>query len=129
MFRTILFVLFLLSCFVRVAYPQELRIFRSEVTHKYGFGIQNAGVVISPIYEDVKSNFTEGLAAVKLHGKWGFIDPNGHEAIPFLYDDINPFSEGYAAVALNAKYGIIDKSGQQILPFQYDYSACFTKGW
>ncbi|EOD7173401.1 WG repeat-containing protein, partial [Campylobacter coli] len=45
---------------------------------------------------DGVGNFSEGLAAVGLNGKWGFIDKNGEFAIKPKFDDIWDFSEGLA---------------------------------
>ncbi|MBK8352585.1 MAG: WG repeat-containing protein [Saprospirales bacterium] len=43
------------------------------------------------------SGFSEGLAAVELNGKWGFIDENGNRVIPsFKFDEVNSFSNGLA---------------------------------
>ena len=40
---------------------------------------------------DWVNNFFEGLASVKLNGKWGFIDKTGREAIPCKYDNVCSF--------------------------------------
>ena len=53
--------------------------------------------VIAPQYEDART-FSNGLAAVKLNGKWGYIDLDNKVVIDFLYDDAKMFSEGYAVV-------------------------------
>jgi len=37
-----------------------------------------------PYYDEVRS-FSEGLAAVSLDGKWGFMDKNGVMVIPHMY--------------------------------------------
>lgn len=52
---------------------------------------------ISPKYEDARS-FSEGLAAVKQGGKWGYIDTDGKTVISFQYDMAQRFSEGLAVV-------------------------------
>ena len=56
--------------------------------------------VISPQYEDAEP-FSEGLAAVKRDGKWGYIDTEGQTVIPFQYERAYDFSEGYAVVSPN----------------------------
>ena len=61
-------------------------------------------------YDDAY-NFSEGLALVKLNGKYGYIDKQGNEVIPLKYDYANNFLEGLALVRLNGKYGYIDKQG------------------
>ncbi len=55
--------------------------------------------------------FSEGLAAVKQAGLWGFIDKKGKALIGLKYEDAYGFSEGLAAVWLNDKMGYIFKSG------------------
>ena len=55
-------------------------------------------VMISPQYEDA-NQFSDGLAAVKQNGKWGYVDETGKTIIPFEYDYCYPFSEGLAIVA------------------------------
>lgn len=52
---------------------------------------------IAAQYEDAKT-FSEGLAAVKKDGKWGYIDKTGKTVIPFSYDYAFSFSEGLAVV-------------------------------
>ena len=64
---------------------------------------------------DFAGVFSEGFAAVKLNGKYGFIDKTGREVIPCKYDYTFKFSEGFAAVELNGKYGFIDKKGKPLL--------------
>ncbi len=54
--------------------------------------------------------FSEGLAAVKLDGKWGYIDQAGQEVVPCKYDDALYFSEGLAAVKLDGKWGFLSVS-------------------
>ena len=69
---------------------------------------------------DYKSEFSDGIAMVKLNDKWGYIDKTGREIIPIQYDNCDKFSEGIARVKLNYKWGYIDKTGREIIPIQYD---------
>ncbi len=65
------------------------------------------------------SFFIEGLAAASLNGKAGFIDKNGNEKIPFIYDECSFFRDGYAAFRSNSKWGLIDRTGKGIIPGTY----------
>lgn len=56
---------------------------------------------IKPQYEDAQG-FSDGLAAVKKNGKWGYIDTDGKVVIPFRYDQAYPFNEGKAVVGMLA---------------------------
>lgn len=115
----------------------------------YGFSDQNNNIIIPAIYNEV-SSFSEGLAAVKLNEKWGYINEKGEEVIPFIYDGVIPaggyinnddtevrfykhssnsnFFDGLAIVRLNNKLGCIDKTGAIIAPIKYDYFSSFTEG-
>ncbi len=53
--------------------------------------------VIEPNY-DYARGFSDGLAAVKKDGKFGYINENNEEIIPFQYDAAWSFSEGKAVV-------------------------------
>lgn len=83
--------------------------------------------VIEPKYE-VARDFSDGLAAVCLYGKWGFIAKNGKSSIAYRYDQCGSFSEGLARVRLYGKWGFIDKNGELLIPFKYSRAGDFTNG-
>jgi len=83
--------------------------------------------VISPIYDEVRM-FSYGLAAVRLDGKWGFIDTTGQEVISLVYDNAKRFSDGLAAVNNNGKWGFIDVTGREVVPLIYTYVWAFHDG-
>ncbi|MCL6590461.1 MAG: WG repeat-containing protein [Firmicutes bacterium] len=58
---------------------------------------QTAESVEDPLMEDAHS-FSEGLAAVKITGKWGFIDTKGNVVITPSFDKVGSFSEGLAVI-------------------------------
>ena len=66
-------------------------------------GVARFEIIIEPQYEDA-GMFFEGLAAVKMDGKWGYIDTENKVVIPFEYDYAGFFSEGYAVVGKNGTY-------------------------
>ena len=74
-----------------------------------------------------KDEYYEGLASVKLNGKWGFIDKTGKEVIPIKYDNAGSFSERLASVKLNDKWGFIDKTGKEVIPIKYDDVYSFSE--
>lgn len=84
-------------------------------------------VLIAPKYELVK-DFSEGLAAVKLNGKWGFVDKQGNEVIAPKYKDAGLFSEGIVAVKMSDKWGYIDHKGNTVIPFNYKAAKDFKDG-
>lgn len=77
----------------------------------------------------ISDSFKEGLLAVNLNNKWGFIDENGRQVIPVkYYNYVGNFSEGLAVARLNSKQGFIDKTGKKVIPFKYEYARGFSEG-
>jgi hypothetical protein len=68
---------------------------------------------------------TTGLTPAYRAGKYGFNDPNGHEAVPCRYDWVDRFYEGVAVIQLNGKYGFIDTTGHEVVPCRYNVVSRF----
>ena len=86
------------------------------------------GDVVIPFKYDKVQDFSEGLAAVKLKGKWGCINNSGKEVVPLKYDNVWDFEEGLAGVILKGKWGFIDKSGKEVVPLKYNGIFNFHEG-
>ena len=72
--------------------------------------------------------YSEGLAAVKINDKWGYIDENKNLTIPIQYDGADKFYNELAIVCIDSIDGIdgfnhhyetiyIDKTGKEVKPF------------
>ena len=104
---------------------------------KFGYYIDKTGKEVIPLKYDLKydydnmrdsGDFSEGLASVKLNGKFGYIDKTGKEIVPLKYDAVRSFESGLARVYVweknkGLKYGFIDKTGKEVIPLKYDYDA------
>jgi outer membrane protein OmpA-like peptidoglycan-associated protein len=84
-------------------------------------------ILVPPIYNNVK-DFSEGLAAVKVDSKWGFIDKLGKSVIKPKYKESGSFSEGLAAVKLSDDWGFINAKGEIIIQFRYKEVRAFQDG-
>lgn len=85
----------------------------------YGFvNINNKTRNIPPVYCLV-NRFSEGLAAVKKGGKWGYIDTNNNEVIGFDFDYAQNFKLGQAVVQKGDFYGVVDKKGNYVVQPMY----------
>lgn len=85
---------------------------------------------IEAIHEyDVLRNFSEGMAAVKKYGKWGFIDIDGNLKVPCIYNKVLAFNEGLAAVEKDGKWGFINKKGEVVVPIMYRDVSPFKNGF
>lgn len=80
-------------------------------------------------YEDAR-DFSEKRAAIKVDGKWGFIDYDEKTVIPCIYSRVGDFSEGVAyyekPLEPGGKYtierGFINYEGAQVLSLTENYS-------
>lgn len=64
--------------------------------------------------------FFEELAAVKIAGRWGYIDKSGQLVIPPQFDYAKAFFSGLGAVLVGERWGYIDRSGRMIVPPQFE---------
>ncbi len=101
-----------------IALTNEYVWFEDPSTGKRGY--THNGTIVIPARYDLAWSFSEGLARVRINGKYDFIDKSGTLVIPARYDRVWDFSEGLALVEINGKYGFIDKSGTLVIPARYD---------
>lgn len=57
--------------------------------------------------------FVDGLVAIKVGEKWGYLSSTGKVAIPAKFDDANEFNSGYAAAKIGNDYYILDTKGNE----------------
>ena len=80
-------------------------------------------------YEDA-SDFSEGRAAVKMNGKWGFINYDEQIVIPCIYSRVGDFGEGVAyyeiyqgpCARFTIERGFINYEGQVVLSLTENYA-------
>ena len=70
------------------------------------------------------------LVRVCKGNKWGFVDENNKEVIPFIYDYVYPFNhDNYTYADLNGFEGVIDRTGKILIPFIYNGVYDFKNGF
>jgi predicted small lipoprotein YifL len=107
----------------------------SNTERKYGY-IDKGNVFLGathtalPLYTYTgAADFKDGLAAVQTDGKWGFIDINGNETVPLIYEQVGLFADGLIPVKLDGYWGFVDKNGKTVIDFIYtDVSNGFSNG-
>ena len=65
-------------------------------------------------YEDAYP-FSNGLAAVQINKKWGYINTKGDLVIPAAYDSHESFTEGMAVVKSGNERHLINRTGETIV--------------
>ena len=76
-------------------------------------------------YQQVDANkISEGLLPVLRHGRVGYVNLQGREVVPTMYDMIKegqswarPVSEGRIVAKLNGNYGVINTGNQTVVSF------------
>ena len=72
--------------------------------------------------------FSDGVAAVCMNGKWGFIDREDKMVVPLKYDKVRKFKDGMAAVRIDGKWGFVDRTGKEIVAAKYSTVEDFSEG-
>ena len=85
------------------------------------------GTPLTDTHYEQTLGFSEGLAAVRENGRYGYIDLTGSVVIAPAYDSAGSFSQGVAAVeAPDGKWGYIDTEGEWYIKPAYEYAYGFT---
>ncbi len=120
----------------------------------YGLINKKGEEIVPCIYEDI-AEFRDGIAAVKLNGKWGYINKDGlisrieyddiclynnddgifsisHynkilELLEYFPKNLRFFEEDIGYVKKDSKYGIVDLNGIEIAPCIYEFFRPSTK--
>lgn len=77
-------------------------------------------------------NFDNGLCIVQDNGsgKFGVINNEGKNVIPFEYDNIKAaFRDNYIGVCKSDKWGFVDQEGKVVIPLVYDSVTDFEYGF
>ncbi|NOX93203.1 MAG: WG repeat-containing protein [Gammaproteobacteria bacterium] len=75
-----------------------------------------------------KASFHQGLAAVRLGEKYGYIDRSGRVVIAPRFQFAQIFSEGLARVVDNDRSGYIDQTGRVVITPQFHKAYKFSDG-
>ena len=106
-------------------FSEGLALIQEEKLFDYKFIDKSGKIVIDASKYDQVDSFKEGLAAVKINNKVGYIDKTGKLVIPCIYevDDMNrDFSEGLVSIhdEKTGNWGCMDKTGKIVIPCIYD---------
>jgi hypothetical protein len=93
-----------------------------------GYKTPDSDEPLIPRRFEVAQPFSEGLAAVRIDGLFGFINEHGEVVIAPRFEAAGSFSEGYAEVRIGNASGAIDRSGQLVVPAKFQRLLHFHDG-
>jgi hypothetical protein len=109
------------------------RLFPIWEQRKTGYMTSSGSVVIQPQF-DAGTEFSEGLASVRVGDKWGCIDEAGAMVIAPQFDQMLEFSEGLAPVLRLdiplriGNVGYVDRRGHWVIPPRFYSGLKFVDG-
>jgi hypothetical protein len=87
-----------------------------------------SGSFLETVFEDARPFSDEGYAAVMKNGKWGFINTNAQEIIPFVFEDALSFGQHLAAVKTGEYWGYINLYGNIVIEPTFYNAKSFSGG-
>ena len=100
---------------------------------KYGI-IDKAGrEILPPSFDNIASDFYEGLAPFRIGYKWGFVDPAGRIVVSPRFAAADRFSEGLAPVAQKNEHdafiwGYANRTGDYVVEPRFNRVSKFSEG-
>ncbi len=70
-------------------------------------------------------DFSEGLAAVLVDGRWGYVDTLGNLVVQPSYADAGSFAGGLARVKIGGRWGYIDATGKAVIAPRFHEASDF----
>ncbi|WP_447929877.1 WG repeat-containing protein [Sphingopyxis fribergensis] len=93
-----------------------------------GYGERGSEALKIPRRFEVARPFSDGLAIVRLDGRYGFIDSTGKFVIPPRFQSAGSFAGDFAEVRLEGASGIVDRSGRLVIPARFRRIIPFVGG-
>lgn len=92
--------------------------------------IRTVGLVLQLSGWELKnpSLWDSKIIAIRKNGKWGFVNNEGKECIPCVYDDVSEYNSGVASFKMDGQWGIMNIKGEPIVSPQYDRLTYFSEG-
>lgn len=81
---------------------------------------------LESVYADIETrydwhgNASDERIPVSNNNLFGYVDLNGKEVIPLIYEGASDFENGEATVMLNDLYGTINRDGAMVIPIKYE---------
>jgi len=91
-----------------------------------GYSDRGTGKELIPKAFERAMKFSEGLAAVRISGLFGYVDKTGKVVIEPQFDLAGPFHDGFAEILVGHHTGVVAKTGKVVLEPQFARSTPVT---
>lgn len=100
-----------------------------EDSFKYRFIFKDGDNWVKPLLEKLENgnNFSEGLAAIQKHEKYGFVNTEGNVIIAYTYDFAGSFRNGFAPVMRDETWWYINKKEEKTFSSKFDECYDFSE--
>ena len=96
-----------------------------EVVGYDSYVLVNNGKIITNQQYEAGGVYSDGVIPMKLNGKWGYLDQNGKQILPFDFDSIDESngryaynaSNGYIVVKKENLYAVFDIDGNPVIDY------------
>ncbi len=78
-------------------------------------------------FQEIRAS-SEGLFAVKVNNRYGFVDDQNRLIVANRYEDVGDFSEGLVSIKLLGKWGYIDNQENIVVQPNYEVASPFKNG-
>lgn len=116
-----------------IAYRND-RLFVSKGDKQYIMIDKDGNQIGDLVYEDAMVFASELPTAVRVEGKWSFVDKGGKLISDHTYENARPMINDFAAVCINGKWGFVDSEESLAIEPQFfdakdfnEKGSCFVK--
>ncbi|RSK42388.1 WG repeat-containing protein [Hymenobacter perfusus] len=101
-----------------------------ESSAVYYLDLQGRIIPGSPFDADSRDFDAQGYALVKKNNRAGMINQQGHQVLPFQYEELVPLHHPrqWLAARINGRWGVLDATGQLVVQPVYDEVKPFSEG-
>lgn len=123
------YIILLFSLLIGLQQATSQTVLRARIKQNEKWGVidDKGKFIVKPKYEHI-SEYSEGLAEVRIAGKSGYIDQNGKLVISAAFNHAGLFNNGLAPVASGDSSYYIDRKGKRTLPGKYEDADIFSSG-
>ena len=109
-----------------LGFSTSQNVYIAKLNGKYHIFDLDGNMKGSEGFDEAKAFMSDDATAVKIDGKWGFVNRSGDIEMMTEYKDAKPFSNGFAAVYDGKMWGYINKNSTVVIDFEFNEAGSFN---